>query len=61
MTTAATRTARFARGTLLRDAFPQLLPMVHPRRNAGVDLETLTAGSGSRIWWGVLRVMTTSG
>src|SRR5688500_9832820 len=50
-TGAAARTARFARGTLLRDAFPQLLPLLHPGRNGGVDLETLTAGSGSKVWW----------
>ncbi|MFG1995318.1 zinc-ribbon domain-containing protein [Actinoplanes sp. NPDC048988] len=43
--------ARFPRGTLLRDAYPQLLPRIHPSRNAEVDLKTLTAGSGRKLWW----------
>jgi hypothetical protein len=36
---------------LLRDAYPGLLSLLHPNRNAGVDLEKLTAGSGSKLWW----------
>ncbi|GIJ10563.1 zinc-ribbon domain-containing protein [Micromonospora andamanensis] len=45
------RGARFARGTLLRDAYPHLLPLLDQDRNPGVDLATLTAGSGSKLWW----------
>ncbi|MET8836981.1 zinc-ribbon domain-containing protein [Micromonospora sp. NPDC004540] len=45
------RVARFARGTLLRDEFPQLLPLIHPTRNPDLDLATLTAGSGRKLWW----------
>ncbi|MEU8079252.1 zinc-ribbon domain-containing protein [Catellatospora citrea] len=47
----AVRGARFARGTLLRDVYPHLVPLLHPDRNPGMDLATLTAGSGIKLWW----------
>ncbi|MEU8182111.1 zinc-ribbon domain-containing protein [Micromonospora sp. NPDC049047] len=31
--------------------FPQLLPLIHPTKNPDVDLTTLTAGSGRKLWW----------
>ncbi len=45
------RGMRFERGTLLRDAYPHLVALLHPTRNPGLDLSTLTAGNGRKLWW----------
>ena len=41
---------RVGRG-LVKDEFPDVYAELHPTRNSGIDTETLTCGSGKKVWW----------
>ena len=36
---------------LLRLRFPKLFACLHPTKNVGIDLDTITCGSSKKLWW----------
>ena len=36
---------------LLKDERPDIFAEIHPTKNAGVDVSSLTCGSGQELWW----------
>lgn len=42
---------KFPRGTLLKDAFPDIYKEIHPTMNPGIDIEKLTYGSNTELYW----------
>ena len=41
----------YQRRGLLKEELPDVHAELHPTKNAGVDMETLSCGSGKRVWW----------
>ena len=35
----------------LKDEMPAVYAELHPNKNSGIDIESLTCGSGKRVWW----------
>src|SRR6185369_8974685 len=42
---------KLSKSNLLKDNFPQIFEELHPTKNVGVDVNSLTSGSNKKLWF----------